>query len=117
MSHTTTIELEVKDLDALREACRSLALEYAENVTVDLYDGTRVENCFSVKLPGWRFPAVFKDGRVHYDNYEGAWGKQAEFDRLRQRYSTNVQIATAKRKGYRVREEQVGGKVKLILER
>lgn len=117
MSHTTTIELEIKDVDALRQACKTLGYEYQENVTVDLYDGTRVENCFSIKIPGWHYPVVCKDGRVHYDNYQGAWGKQADLDRLRQRYATNAQIAVAKKKGYRVREESVDGKIKLILER
>lgn len=42
MSHVATVELEVKDLGALKEACAKLGLEFAEGVTQYRWFGTHV---------------------------------------------------------------------------
>lgn len=118
MSHTTTIDLEVKDLEALEEACSDLGYQIEHNVDVKLYErGSAFQNATRIKIPGWEFPVVVKDGKVHYDNYEGVWGSQDKLDALKQRYARNAAIRAAKRKGYRVTETKVGGKIKLTLSR
>ena len=40
MSHTTTIELEIKSLTALKTACHETSTPYEEMTPVRLYDGT-----------------------------------------------------------------------------
>ena len=42
-----------------------------------------------VRLPDWTYPVVIDTttGQVHYDNYDGAWGDQAQLDRFLQIYA------------------------------
>lgn len=116
MSHTTTVELQIRSMSALRTACNELGYAMREDADVTLYDGQKFQGT-EVKIPGWNYPIVISQGQVHYDNYEGRWGDPKKLDALRQRYAVNVQKEAARSKGYRVREERVGGKVKLVLER
>jgi hypothetical protein len=117
MSHTTTIELEIKSEKALAQACEDLGVPYKANTTEKLYDGTVAEG-FSFKPKGWLYPVVAtKDGRLLFDNYEGAWGKIEELNKIKQRYAVNSQIEVAKSRGYRVKEQVIGGKIKLTIER
>jgi hypothetical protein len=118
VSHTTTIELEIKSLSALATACRETATPYEELTSVRLFDGTLIEDCFAFTPQGWRFPVAAKNGQLKYDNYEGAWGDVAELNRVKQRYAVNVQKEAARSRGYRVREERLtDGRVKLVVER
>lgn len=118
MSHTTTIELEIKSLTALKTACRETSTPYKEMTSVRLFDGTVIEDCFSFTPSGWRYPVAAKDGSLRYDNYEGQWGSDVELNSVKQRYAVNVQKEAARSRGYRVREERMaGGKVKLVVER
>lgn len=117
MSHTTTIDLEIKSESALIKACEELGVPYKANTEEKLYDGT-IAKGFSFKPKGWLYPVVATpDGKLLFDNYEGAWGKIEELNRVKQRYAVNSQIEVAKSRGYRVREEIIGGKIKLTIER
>lgn len=116
MSHTVTIELEIKSLTALRCACSELGYSFVENEEVQMYDGKHVRGAV-VRMPGWMYPVVAKDNKLHYDNYNGSWGDIGLLTKLRQRYSINVQKEVARQKGYRVRETVVGGRVRLTAER
>ena len=42
-----------------------------------------------VKLPGWHYPVVVDtaSGETKFDNYNQAWGKQSELDKLLQAYA------------------------------
>jgi len=118
VSHTTTIELEIKSLTALATACRETTTPYEQNTSVRLYDGTLIEDCFAFTPNGWKYPVAAKNGQLKYDNYEGAWGNESELNRVKQRYAVNVQKEAARARGYRVREERLSdGKVKLVVER
>lgn len=118
MSHTTTIELEIKSLSALETACRETATPFERDTTVRLYDGTLIEDCFAFTPGGWHYPVAAKDGKLRFDNYEGAWGDIAELNKVKQRYAVNVQKETARARGYRVREDRLSdGRVKLVVER
>ena len=116
MSHTTTVDLEVRSMSALRTACNELGYEMREDADVTLFDGKRFQGT-EVQIPGWHYPIVISQGKVHFDNYEGQWGDPRKLDALKQRYAVNAQKEAARARGYRVREERVGGKVKLVLER
>lgn len=118
MSHVTTIDLEIKDTGCLKDACDHLGYDYKEGATVSLYERTAVfKNCTAIQMPGWNYPVALKDGRLHYDNYGGAWGNISSLDALRQRYARNVAVKEAKRKGFRVTEKVENGSVKLRLSR
>jgi hypothetical protein len=118
VSHTTTIDLQVKDEDAFAQACRDLGYEVARNASAKLFQsGSNFNDATVVKIPGWNYPVVCKDGKLHFDNYNGRWGDNAQLDKLKQRYARNVAIKTARARGFRVQEKTVDGKVKLTLTR
>ena len=62
-----------------------------------------------VQLAGWQYPAVFNTltGEVHYDNYGGHWGDQAQFDRFLQAYAVEKTRLEARKKGYNFTEQQL----------
>lgn len=114
MSHTTTVNLEVKDVDALLQACADLGYFVKRDARVRLYDGTVVEDCISVQPPRWVYPIAIKDGAVRYDNYNGAWGDEGDVRRLKQRYARNAVVNAARRTGRRVVEEKAeDGRIRL----
>lgn len=118
MSHTATIELEIKSHSALRAACLETSTPFEEFTSVRLFDGTLIEDCFAFTPKDWKYPVAAKEGKLHFDNYEGKWGSIDELNRVRQRYAVNVQKEAARARGYRVREERLAdGKVKLVVER
>jgi len=116
MSHTTTIELEVKSIPALKQACLDLGYTFKENSVGKLYDGTEVEG-FVMQLPEFSYPVIAAKGALHFDTYKGQWGDEKYISKLKQRYAVNVQKDQARQRGYRVREERLGDKVRLVLER
>lgn len=119
MSHTTTIDLEIKDEAAFVEACKDLGYEVATNASAKLFQsGSSFANATVVKIPGWNYPVVCTaDGKLHFDNYEGRWGDAKKLDALKQRYARNVAVKTAKKRGFRVQEHNEDGKIKLVLTR
>ena len=72
----------------------------------------------AIQLPGWKYPVVINDGKASYDNYNGSWGKQSTFDKMKQNYSTQVATKKARNMGYMVKETaQADGTVRLTLSR
>lgn len=119
MSHTTTIDLAIKDEACFIEACKDLGYPVTQNTSVKLFQqGSNFENVTSVNVPGWRYPVVVDNGQVHFDNYNGKWGSIEGLNKLKQRYARNVAVKEARKKGYRVREKQEeNGRIKLVLTR
>ena len=117
MSHTATVSVEIKDKIAFEKACKRLKLEYSLGGDVRLFDGT-VVNGMSVKLPGWRYPVVFADGKAHYDNYRQRWGKDSELSKFRQTYSTEAAKRKARQQGFRVSEQRLSdGTIRLVCQK
>ena len=54
MSHTVTIQAELKDPAALEAACRRLNLPLPTRGKVQLFD--RIAEGTGIQLDGWRFP-------------------------------------------------------------
>ena len=116
MSHIVTIETEVRDVGALRTACRRLGLTDPALETTRLFSGEARGYC--VRLPGWRYPVVcdVENGRVQFDNFEGRWGEQCELDRLMQAYAVENAKTEARRTGHTITEQQLAdGSVKLTI--
>jgi len=116
MSHIVTIAVEVRDLDAIRSACRRL--ELAEPVVGRATLLEREIEGVLVRLPDWVFPIVcdLDSGQVHYDNYENKWGEKKHLDRFVQMYGIEKATLEARRAGYSVIEQSLGdGSVKLTI--
>ena len=93
MSHTATVDVEIKDPKAFQEACKKLGIECNLDEEVTLFDRS-THRGMTARLPGWRYPVVFKDGKAYIDTYNERWGKLSELEKLQQTYSTEA----AKRK-------------------
>jgi hypothetical protein len=105
LSHIVTIKTEVRDHAAVSAACRRLELPPPLHGTAQLFSGEATG--LIVRLPDWTYPIVVDTttGQVHYDNYNGAWGDQAQLDRFLQIYAVEKARIEA-RKGESSRPEQ-----------
>ena len=72
MSHTVTIQTQVKDAAAVRSACQRLALPAPVQGKHRLFSG-EVEG-LAVKLPDWHYPVVATSppAKLQFDNYRRA---------------------------------------------
>ena len=116
LSHIVTIETQIRDLVALRAACRRVGLEQPQQETVQLFSGQATGYC--VRLPQWRYPVVceLQNGAIHFDNYGGRWGEQRQLDRLMQAYAAEKTRLEAHKQGYAVTEQTLSdGRIKLTI--
>lgn len=114
MSHIATIEIQIKDPEALAEACREMGATITHNATVQVFE-TSVTGT-AIQLPGWVYPVVLRGTELLYDNYNGSWGDIAHLKRLRQLYTTKATIRAARRMGRRViAQEERNGRIRLTL--
>ncbi|MDP6557883.1 MAG: hypothetical protein QGF59_02495 [Pirellulaceae bacterium] len=76
MSHIVEIVTEVRDPAAIRAACQRLTLPPPVHGTTRLFFGEATG--WAVRLRDWKYPVVCdtESGKVHYDNYNGAWKGQ-----------------------------------------
>jgi hypothetical protein len=117
MSHIVTIATEVRDPDAVTAACRRLGLPEPFHGTATLFEGQAT--VLLVKLPGWLYPIVCDTttGTIRYDNYNQAWGKQEQFDRLIEAYAVERARIEARKLGHHVVEQSLAdGSIKLTIE-
>lgn len=103
LSHTAEVATQIKDLNAIKLACKEMGLAEPKEETVQLYDG-KTYTGVAVRLKGWQYPVVIdtKTGQLHYDNYRGSWGKQTELNRLTQLYGVAKATLIARSKGYQI---------------
>ena len=84
--------------------------------TAELFSGQATG--LIVRLPDWAYPVVVDTttGQVHYDNYNGAWGDQAQLDRFLQMYAVEKARIEARKKGHQVTEQALAdGSIKLTI--
>lgn len=116
MSHIVEIKTQVKDVAAAQAACQRLRLEPAVQGSARLFSGTAAG--LIVKLPGWRYPAVFnvETGEACFDNYSGRWGDRAELDKFLAGYATEKIKIEARRRGHSCTEQQLAdGSIKVTI--
>src|SRR5688500_8286815 len=116
MSHIVSIRTQIRDSGALSAACTRLGLSQPTQGTAELYDGKATGDI--VTLPGWSYPVVIDttSGGIQYDNYNGAWGRQEELDKLLQAYAVEKAKLEARRAGHSVTEQALAdGSVKLTV--
>ena len=146
MSHVATVEVQIKDLAALKAACRELGMEFIEGQTTFRWYGRHVgdyplpegfdisdmgvcEHALRVKGDSNAYEVGVvkrRDGKPGYtliydfwkEGYglEGVIGQQAM--KLRQRYASQVAAKQARRQGYRVTQcYTADGSVRLVCTR
>jgi hypothetical protein len=116
LSHIVTIKTEVRDHAAVSAACRRLQLAPPILGTAQLFSD-QVAGLI-VRLPDWTYPVVIDTmtGQVRFDNYEGAWGDQAQLDRFMQIYAVEKARIEARKKGHQVTEQALAdGSIKLTI--
>ena len=116
MSHIVEIKTEVRDETAISAACNRLKLEAPTQGTAKLFSSSATG--VIVKLPGWRYPAVFdtQSGQARFDNYGGRWGEQRQLDCFLQGYAVEKTKIEARKKGHTVTEQsQADGAIKLTV--
>lgn len=114
MSHIATIEIQIKDPEALAEACHDMGATITHNTEVTIYK--TIVSGTAIQIPGWIYPVVLRGTELIYDNYNGQWGSIAQLKRLRQLYTTKATIRAARRMGRRViAQEERNGRIRLTL--
>lgn len=88
MSHTVSMQVEIRDREAFIAACEAAGGRVIGEGEHRLYEST--EKGLAVSLPGWRYPIVLTDEGIKYDNYGGAWGDQETLDTLVSRYAIHA---------------------------
>jgi len=139
MSHVARIQLEIKDLCTLKQACTRLGLEFLEGRRTYRWYGRYMEDyplpegfCFddlgkcdhaiSVTGAAYEVGVVKRSGGylLLWDFWEEGGlekilGKNA--GRLKQAYAVTRTMVEAKRKGYQVREQRTQKGIRLTLTR
>jgi len=116
MSHIVTIQVEVRDLEAIKSAARRLDLKEPVHGRTTIFN-TDVEGIL-VELPDWIYPVVciLDTGELKYDNFNEQWGDQKHLDQFVQTYCIEKATFEARRKGYSVVEQPLAdGSVKLTV--
>ena len=122
MSHFTTIQTQVRDIDALRDACAEMGLQVVENADARGYGGNRVPGDYVVRLQGPYDIALQRqpDGTfgLTTDWWAGCVEKEVgpNFGKLLQLYGVHKAMREARRKGLTARRQALGdGRIKLTI--
>ena len=119
MSHISKIELEVKDIAILGQACTRLGLELLKNKKSFRWYGKEGSCDHAITVPGANYDiGVVKSNDLHelncdyFDrNIEKAIGSQGGL--LKQAYAVIKTRVEARRKGYSVLEQRTENSIKL----
>ncbi|MCH8148361.1 MAG: DUF1257 domain-containing protein [Planctomycetes bacterium] len=116
MSHIVEIQTEVRDAAAIRAACQRLQIKAPVYGEAKLFSGSKTG--WQVKLPDWRYPVIcdVNTGKIDFDNFNGRWGEQQQFDRFLQIYAVEATKIQARKKGHSVTEQDLAdGSIKLTI--
>jgi hypothetical protein len=122
MSHFTTIQTQVRDLDALRNALGELNVTLHEKTTARGYAGNKLQGDYVIRLKGPYDIALNKTPDGSYglttDWWDGHVEKEvgAKFGRLLQLYGIHKTTIEARKRGHFVqRKAQKDGSIKLTI--
>jgi hypothetical protein len=137
LSHISKIELEIKDLEALKNACNTLGFQFMENQKEYIWYGKWIGNqplppgiteddigkCdHAIRVPTAQFEVgVVRKGNswiLLWDNWiagglQKVIGKDAGI--LKQAYSVEAVKKISRVKGYRIVQKKLRGKIRLFL--
>ena len=123
MSHFTSIETQVRDIDALRDACAELGVRLLDNTEARGFGKARLEADHVVRLKGPYDIAVNRAGRngayiLTTDWWDGHVEKEVgpKFGRLLQLYAAHKVMREARKHGRRVtRRRERDGTIRLTV--
>jgi hypothetical protein len=122
MSHFTTIQTQIRDASALREACRELGIELIENAEARGYGSNKRKGDLVIKLHGPYDVSVNRQPDGSLGLTTDWWGKHVEkevgkgYGKLLQLYGVCKAQAEAKRKGYTTRRQSLkDGSIKITI--
>ena len=122
MSHFTDVDIEIRDIEALKEACAELGLTVVKNGQARGYDETLRRADYAICLKGPYDIAVNhgNDGRwtLSADLWKGHVEREVgpKFGRLRQLYGVHRTLREAQRLGLKARRSVLqDGTVRLAL--
>lgn len=122
MSHFTTIETQIRDIEALKVACNELGVSVIENAEARGYSKNRQHGDYVIRLKGPYDIAVDKQADGTYglitDWYDGHVEKEVgkDFGKLLQLYGVYKATAEARKKGYMVNRQALkDGSIKLCI--
>ena len=120
MSHISKIELEVKDLGALRQACSRLGLSLIEGKKTFKWYGQEEGKCdHAIQVPGANYEiGVIKIGNLYElkcDYWDSGIGKAigTTGGLLKQAYAVERTKTEARRKGYSFIEKKTDSGIRL----
>lgn len=122
MSHFTTIKTQIKDIEALKSACKEMGLTLLQNTTARGYGGSSRKGDFVIKLDGPFDIAVNKQPDTTYGLTTDWWAGHVEkevgqnYSKLLQLYGVHKTTIEARKKGLSVlRRQKQDGSIKLVL--
>ncbi len=122
MSHFTTIQTQIKDLEALRETCRELGLELLQNAEARGYGSARQRGEFVIRLKGPHDVALHRQPEGSYGLSADWWDGHVEkevgtnYGRLLQLYAVHKTAREARKRGLSVqRALRTDGSIKLTI--
>jgi hypothetical protein len=119
MSHISTIELEVRDLGILGQACERLGLGLIRGKTSFRWYGKDAPCDHAIRVPGadYEIGVISKNGlyELNCDFYDPVIGKVIgrHGGLLRQAYAVEKTKTEARKKGYSVLESQTDNGIRL----
>lgn len=119
MSHIVKTKVEMRNQEVLRRTLQELKLPIKEGNRHKLF-GSQTAEGIAFALPGWNHPVVVntETGIASYDNYNEAWGKQIELDKVAQAYTLNLAEEGAIANGFYCSRIQLeNGDVELQMEK
>ena len=122
MSHFTSIQTQIKDIEALREACTELGLELLPNAEARGYGSTRHRGEFIIRLKGPYDVALNRQTDGTFGLTTDWWDGHVEnelgsnYGRLLQLYAVHKTAREARKRGLNVqRTQRADGSIKLTL--
>jgi hypothetical protein len=122
MSHFTSIQTQIKDIEALREACTELGLGLLPNAEARGYGSTRHPGEFIIRLKGPYDVALNRQTDRTYGLTTDWWDGHVEkevgsnYGRLLQLYAVHKTAREARKRGLSVqRTQRTDGSIKLTL--
>jgi len=122
MSHFTTIQTHLKDIEALKAACAELELTLEEKGEARGYGDNRYPGDYIIKLKGPYDIAVVREANGTYGLITDWWEGHVErevgpkFGRLLQLYGVHKVMREASTRSYAVQRQKLdNGTIKLVI--
>jgi hypothetical protein len=122
MSHFATVKTQIKDIEALRDACAEMDLVVLQNVEARGYGNNRLQGEYVIALKGPYDIALNKQEDETYglttDWWDGHVEKEVgkDYGKLLQLYGVHKAMREARQRGYSVRRAALNdGSVKLSI--